>query len=65
MNPVHTATKEDYMQRELAQQLNLPSLAPNDLPPQDINSGYNSAPKISLGEVGWPLNINTSPYTIK
>lgn len=49
MKPVQTATKEDYMQRELAQQLNLPSLAPQGLPPQDPN--FVNAPPPSLGEV--------------
>ncbi|KAI5747651.1 hypothetical protein M8J77_017023 [Diaphorina citri] len=49
LKPVQTATKEDYMQRELAQQLNLPSLAPHDLPPQDPNY-VNAPPPPSLGE---------------
>ncbi|KAL1460577.1 hypothetical protein WDU94_012553 [Cyamophila willieti] len=48
--PQQTATKEDYMQQQLAQQLNLPSLAPQGLPPQDPNFAVNGPPAPSLGE---------------
>uniref|UniRef100_A0A8D8TP46 Major facilitator superfamily domain-containing protein 6 n=1 Tax=Cacopsylla melanoneura TaxID=428564 RepID=A0A8D8TP46_9HEMI len=48
--PQQTVTKEDYMQQQLAQQLNLPSLAPQGLPPQDPNFTVNGPPAPSLGE---------------